>query len=40
MKAIIILYWQVNFNASVLGLMINFGQEYVKDGIIRVVNGL
>jgi|ERR1700758_1073626 GxxExxY protein len=23
-----------------LGLMINFGQEYVKDGIIRVVNGL
>lgn len=23
-----------------LGLMINFGQEYVKDGITRVVNGL
>ena len=23
-----------------LGLMVNFGQEYVKDGITRVVNGL
>ncbi len=23
-----------------LGLLINFGQEYVKDGISRVVNGL
>jgi GxxExxY protein len=23
-----------------LGLLINFGQEYVKDGIHRVVNGL
>jgi GxxExxY protein len=23
-----------------LGLLVNFGQEYVKDGITRVVNGL
>lgn len=23
-----------------LGLLINFGQEYVKDGITRIVNGL
>jgi len=23
-----------------LGLLVNFGQEYVKDGISRVVNGL
>jgi GxxExxY protein len=23
-----------------LGLLINFGQEYVKDGIKRLVNGL
>jgi len=23
-----------------LGLLINFGKEYVKDGIIRVVNGI
>lgn len=23
-----------------LGLLVNFGQEYVKDGIVRVVNGL
>lgn len=23
-----------------LGLLVNFGQQYVKDGIVRVVNGL
>lgn len=23
-----------------LGLLVNFGQEYVKDGVTRVVNGL
>lgn len=23
-----------------LGLLVNFGQEYVKDGIKRVINGL
>ena len=23
-----------------LGLLVNFGQEYVKDGVKRVVNGL
>jgi GxxExxY protein len=23
-----------------LGLLINFGEEYIKDGIVRIVNGL
>jgi len=30
----------LRLTARKLGLLINFGQQYVKDGIIRVVNGL
>jgi PD-(D/E)XK nuclease superfamily len=30
----------LRLTARKLGLLINFGQEYVKDGISRVVNGI